>query len=126
MKLFAFAGELLNFQMSCSLLRVFALLGLSAQVMMAQESHPLPPPPPPGAKSVKCAGRAIPQFTDITAKAGIHFDHVSSSDSKYVVESMSGGVILIDYDRDGYPDIYFTNAPTVAMAIKGQTARGAL
>jgi len=39
---------------------------------------------------------------------------------------MSGGVILIDYDRDGYPDIYFTNAPTVAMAIKGETARGAL
>jgi len=39
---------------------------------------------------------------------------------------MSGGVLLIDYDRDGYPDIYFTNAPTVEMAIKGQTARGAL
>ena len=68
----------------------------------------------------------MPQFTDITAKTGIRFSHVSSSDSKYVVESMSGGVILIDYDRDGYPDIYFTNAPTVAMAIKGETARGAL
>jgi len=68
----------------------------------------------------------VPQFTDITAKTGIRFSHVSSSDSKYVVESMSGGVILIDYDRDGYPDIYFTNAPTVAMAIKGETARGAL
>ena len=39
---------------------------------------------------------------------------------------MSGGVILIDYDRDGYPDIYFTNAPTVDMAIKRQAARGAL
>ncbi len=39
---------------------------------------------------------------------------------------MSGGVLLIDYDRDGYPDIYFTNAPTVDMAIKGQAARGAL
>ena len=93
---------------------------------MAQESHPKPPPPPPGAKAVKCAGREVPQFTDITSKTGIHFDHVSSSDSKYVVESMSGGVLLIDYDRDGYPDIYFTNAPTVDMAIKGQAARGAL
>jgi len=99
---------------------------LSAQVSLAQESHPKPPPPPPGAKAVKCAGREVPQFTDITSKTGIHFDHVSSSDSKYVVESMSGGVLLIDYDRDGYPDIYFTNAPTVAMAIKGQTAQGAL
>jgi hypothetical protein len=39
---------------------------------------------------------------------------------------MSGGVLLIDYDRDGWPDIYFTNAPTVAMALKHEKARGAL
>jgi hypothetical protein len=107
-------------------LRVFALLFLSAQVATGQESHPAPPPPPPGAKVTKCASREVPQFSDITSKAGIHFNHLSSSDSKYVVESMSGGVILIDYDRDGYPDIYFTNAPTVDMAIKGETASGAL
>jgi len=107
-------------------LRTSALLLLCGQVAFSQEAHPLPPPPPPGAKSVKCSGRPVPQFTDITAKAGIKFSHVASPDSKYVVESMSGGVILIDYDRDGYPDIYFTNAPTVDMAIKGQTARGAL
>ncbi len=93
---------------------------------LPQESHPKPPPPPPGAKAVKCAGREVPQFSDITSKTGIHFNHLSSSDSKFVVESMSGGVLLIDYDRDGYPDIYFTNAPTVDMAIKGQAARGAL
>jgi enediyne biosynthesis protein E4 len=116
----------LNLPAIAKCLRATALLVLSAQVSLAQESHPKPPPPPPGAKAVKCAGREVPQFTDITSKTGIHFDHVSSSDSKYVVESMSGGVLLIDYDRDGYPDIYFTNAPTVAMAIKGQTAKGAL
>ena len=75
---------------------------------------------------MKCTGREVPQFMDITEKAGIRFSHDSSDVSKYVVESMSGGVLLIDYDRDGYPDIYFTNAPTVAMAIKGQKARGAL
>jgi hypothetical protein len=107
-------------------LPAFSLFLLCAQVTLTQESHPKPPPPPPGAKAVKCAGREVPQFTDITSKTGIHFNHVSSSDSKFVVESMSGGVLLIDYDRDGYPDIYFTNAPTVDMAIKGQTARGAL
>src|SRR4030095_406818 len=91
--------------------RTCAFVYLSAQIVFAQESHPPPPSPPPGAKTVKCAHRDVPQFTDITAKTGIHFRHVSSSDSRYVVESMSGGVILIDYDRDGYPDIYFTNAP---------------
>lgn len=39
---------------------------------------------------------------------------------------MSGGVLLLDYDRDGWPDIYFTNAPTAAMAIAKKTSPGAL
>ncbi len=119
-------GEHLKLQLLANSLRALALMCLSAQLAIAQESHPQPPPPPPGAKAIKCVGRDVPQFTDITGKTGIHFNHVSSSDSKYVVESMSGGVILIDYDRDGYPDIYFTNAPTVDMAIKGKSAPGAL
>ena len=39
---------------------------------------------------------------------------------------MSGGVALIDYDRDGWPDIYFTNAPDVEMQLAGKKARSAL
>lgn len=39
---------------------------------------------------------------------------------------MSGGVILFDYDRDGWLDIYFTNAPTVSMALRGEISKGAL
>ena len=68
----------------------------------------------------------VPQLTDITASTHITFQHLSSSDQKYIVESMSGGVALIDYDGDGYPDIYFTNAPSVAMSLAGKPARSAL
>ena len=68
----------------------------------------------------------LPQLVDVTDATGIKFEHVSSSDKKYIVESMAGGVALIDYDRDGLPDIYFTNAPTVDMALAGKKARGAL
>jgi len=68
----------------------------------------------------------LPQLVDITDSTGIKFEHLSSSDKKYIVESMSGGVALIDYDRDGLPDIYFTNAPTVDMALAGKKARAAL
>src|SRR5499425_3932979 len=84
------------------------------------------PPPPASAKATKCKGRAIPQLEDVTQKAGIHFMHSSAPENRYIVESMSGGVLLLDYDRDGWADIYFTNAPTVDMALRGETARGAL
>jgi enediyne biosynthesis protein E4 len=68
----------------------------------------------------------LPQLVDITASTGIKFDHLSSPEQKYIVESMSGGVALIDYDRDGWPDIYFTNAQSVDMALAGKKARSAL
>ena len=67
-----------------------------------------------------------PQLVDITASTGIAFQHLSSSEQKYIVESMSGGVAVIDYDGDGWPDLYFTNAPSVAMALAGKKARSAL
>ena len=40
-----------------------------------------------------------PQLVDITAITGINFDHLSSPEAKFIAESMSGGVALIDYDR---------------------------
>jgi len=67
-----------------------------------------------------------PQLIDITASTGIHFEHLSSPESRYIVESMSGGVATIDYDSDGWPDLYFTNAPSVEMALRGEKARSAL
>ena len=100
-------------------------LGLAVSAF-AQGGHDVTSPPPAGAKNVVCKGRPVPQLEDVTAQTGIHFSHVTSTDKKYIVESMSGGVLLIDYDRDGWPDLYFTNAPTVAMALKHEKARGAL
>jgi enediyne biosynthesis protein E4 len=76
--------------------------------------------------SPKAATAEFPQLIDITPSTGIHFDHLSAPEARYVVESMSGGVALIDYDRDGYPDIYFTNAQSVEMALSGKKARSAL
>jgi hypothetical protein len=72
------------------------------------------------------ADSTYPKLVDITASTGIHFEHHSSPEQKYIVESMSGGVALIDYDQDGWPDIYFTNAQTVTMARDGVKARSAL
>src|SRR5580658_1917081 len=68
----------------------------------------------------------LPQLVDITDSTKIKFDHLSSPEQKYIVESMSGGVAIIDYDRDGWPDLYFTNAESVDMALSGKKARSAL
>jgi hypothetical protein len=70
--------------------------------------------------------RYTPELVDITASTGIAFNHLSSPEAKYIVESMSGGVALIDFDGDGWLDIYFTNAPSVAMALEGKKAKSAL
>jgi hypothetical protein len=83
-------------------------------------------PPPASAKKIECKNRSIPQLEDVTEKAGVHFSHYYSSDSRYIVESMGGGVLLLDYDRDGWLDIFFSNSPTVAMVTQGQTTTGSL
>ncbi len=83
-------------------------------------------PPPSGLKVIKCKNRTVPQLEDITRKAGINFDHILAPEARYIPESMSAGVLLIDYDRDGWTDIYFTNAPTIEMARKHEKARSAL
>jgi len=99
-----------------------ASLGLAFQ---AQNNSTVPLEKAAGASRGKTQF-VIPQLMDITASTGIHFKHLASSDKKYIVESMSGGVALIDYDRDGWPDIYFTNAPDVDMQLAGKKARSAL
>jgi enediyne biosynthesis protein E4 len=64
------------------------------------------------------------RFTDVTASAGITFRSAAAAEDKYIVTG--GGVLLLDYDRDGWLDIYFTNAPTVNMYLKRQRAKSAL
>ena len=72
-------------------------------------------------------GQAIDvHFTDVTDKAGIKFTHTSSPEKKYIVESMSGGVALFDYDGDGYLDIYLINSLTVDMVKSKQKTRSVL
>jgi len=65
-------------------------------------------------------------FRDITAESGITFTHHAAPEKKYIVESMSGGVAMFDYDNDGLIDLYFVDSLTVETAHKPETARSAL
>ncbi|MDT5157465.1 MAG: enediyne biosynthesis protein [Acidobacteriota bacterium] len=66
------------------------------------------------------------QLTDVTQQAGITFRHVASPEKKYIVESMSGGVGVFDYDNDGLLDIFFVNSLTVDLVKSGGKTRSAL
>ena len=55
-------------------------------------------------------------FRDVARQAGITFQHHAAPEKKYIVESMSGGVAVFDFDHDGKPDIYFVDSLTVDTA----------
>ncbi len=50
------------------------------------------------------------KFKDVAKEAGLNFTlRNSASTRKYQVETMTGGVAVIDFDGDGWEDIYFVN-----------------
>ena len=75
---------------------------------------------PPGASAPRLL------FRDVTREAGIAFVHQAAPEKKYIMESMSGGVALLDFDNDGLLDIYLTNSLTVETAHDPSAARSVL
>lgn len=62
-----------------------------------------------GALAEVTAGTPI-RFRDVIAASGIQFVHTDgSSGRRYIVETVTCGLGLIDYDGDSYPDILFLN-----------------
>jgi hypothetical protein len=58
------------------------------------------------------AGESAPSvtFRDVTQQAGIHFVHDNGAfGKKYLPETLGPGVAFIDYDNDGWPDIFLVN-----------------
>ncbi len=53
-------------------------------------------------------------FADITAAAGLarHRTRAGTREKKFLLDTITGGVALFDYDNDGHLDIYFVNGAT--------------
>ena len=62
-------------------------------------------------------------FSDITKEAGLEkFLHRSGTPEKQtILETIGSGVALLDYDNDGWLDVYLLNGSTIA-ALKGKEA----
>ncbi|MGA9544330.1 MAG: VCBS repeat-containing protein, partial [Candidatus Sulfotelmatobacter sp.] len=86
---------------------------LLTAMLLAQSSPARPPVGSSSPKTQSLGEQPIPQFEDVAQKAGLTVPHISSPDKKYIVESMSGGVGLIDCDNDGKLDIITVNGSTV-------------
>src|SRR5581483_7194552 len=49
----------------------------------------------------------VPWFVDVAGAAGVSFRHFdSATPHHYIQETMGGGVAWIDYDGDGWPDLF--------------------
>ncbi len=69
-------------------------------------------PPSEVARTARGVSLPVPVvFTDVTAEAGIRFEHHNGrSGKKYLPETLGSGCAFFDYDNDGRPDIFLVNS----------------
>src|SRR5262245_26646199 len=90
--------------MSLRITRIFLLLVTCACIAFAQTNA------------------SMIHFTDVTKAAGLTFTHYSGAfGKKYLPETLGPGVAFIDYNNDGWQDLFFTNG----KEWPGRTGRGA-
>ena len=82
---------------------LWGLAGLASLPHWSSRPHALMPQTGgPGSPGVR--------FTDVTAAAGIQFQHNSGAfGGKFLPETLGSGCAFLDYDRDGWQDILLIN-----------------
>lgn len=74
-------------------------------------------------------GQQTIQFTETTTELGLSFRYeYGHSRERWLMETLGGGVAVLDYDQDGWPDLYFAqggplNAPDTTPLQNGQLFR---
>jgi hypothetical protein len=63
------------------------------------------------AGAATATGAGTVQYVDVTAAAKISFKHSSgATGKKYLPETMGAGVVVLDFDGDGFGDLFFVNS----------------
>jgi enediyne biosynthesis protein E4 len=110
---------------SCRTIWILLFIVVSGQISMGVFSQGVAVPKRPARPQPNVKPNAPPpkvQFQDIAAKAGLTARHVTGaqSEKRYIIETTGSGVALLDYDNDGWLDIFLVNGTTLEGLPKGQ------
>src|SRR4030095_13204754 len=63
-------------------------------------------------------GAAFADFRDLAAAAGLTARTLMGGEhtKDYILETTGGGVAILDYDNDGWPDVFLVNGARLAQA----------
>jgi hypothetical protein len=84
---------------------------LAGQGVATHNAEPAPKPAP--------SGRPFDaRFTDVAAEAGLRMQFTSGGDKskRYIIEANGTGVAFVDYDNDGWTDIFLVNGSKLGAA----------
>jgi hypothetical protein len=103
---------------------VLALLMSLAFRASAQAYHKTPEPAASHPYPASTAYAAPSWFVNVAPQAGLTMLNVNgdSATKKYIIETTGSGVAILDYDRDGWPDIFLANGTTLDGEPKPATA----
>ncbi|MCA8993328.1 MAG: VCBS repeat-containing protein [Planctomycetaceae bacterium] len=101
------------------------IASLESQIATKTPSQPTPEVHPPThvagnpsnstdqiRQSTQMPGRI--QFRDVAGEVGLDFQYFNGDTGKeHLIESMGGGVFVIDFDRDGWEDLYFPQGSSI-------------
>ncbi len=96
---------------------VVLLVFVAASASLKAQQHPYP---------ATAAHPGPAWFVDVAPQAGISVRNVNGGEQtkQYIIEATGSGVAIIDYDRDGWPDIFLVNGQALQPA-SGATTRPA-
>jgi hypothetical protein len=105
---------------SCAIYLAYFFVAITS----AQTAKPVSPAkksPPPYPASDLHAGPAW--LVDVAPQAGLKMENVNGGvdTKKYIIETTGSGVAILDYDNDGWPDIFLVNGTTLDEAKEKST-----
>jgi hypothetical protein len=98
---------------------LFAFLGFFLQACGERTPSRNPVAGTNAPSSSPASSGAAEWFADITARSGVAFTHLAGT-NYFMPDQVGAGVAVLDFDRDGRPDLYFVQNGGVGSSARNQ------